>query len=117
MIKKESRSVAREARHARIRKTIHGTSSIPRLNVFKSNVDFYVQLIDDEEGITLASASGRELGLKGSNIENAKKIGASIADKALKLKIKTVVFDRGGYLYHGAVKALAESAREKGLEF
>lgn len=117
MIKKESRNVARLARHARIRKSIHGTSSIPRLNVFKSNTDLYVQLIDDEEGITLASVSGRELGLKGNNIENAKKIGASIAEKTLKLKIKTVVFDRGGYLYHGAVKALAESAREKGLEF
>ena len=117
MIKKESRNVARIARHERIRKTIHGTSSTPRLCVFKSNKDLYVQLIDDEKGVTLASVSGKELGLKGVNVENAKKVGEEIALRAKKIKIKTVVFDRGGYLYHGVVASLADSAREKGLEF
>lgn len=117
MIKKESRNVARVARHERIRKTIHGTNSTPRLCVFKSNKNLYVQIINDEEGVTLASVSGKELGLKGVNVENAKKVGEEIAARAKKAKIKTVVFDRGGYLYHGVVKALAESAREKGLEF
>ena len=117
MIKKESRNVARVARHKRIRKSIFGTNSIPRLNVFRSNTDIYVQVIDDEEGVTLTSVSGRELGLKGNNIENAKKIGEEIANRALKANIKTVVFDRGGYLYHGSFKALAEAAREKGLVF
>ena len=117
MIKKESRNVARIARHERIRKTIHGTNSTPRLCVFKSTKDINVQIINDEEGVTLASVSGKELGLKGVNIENAKKIGEEVAARAKKAKIKTVVFDRGGYLYHGVVKALAESAREKGLEF
>ena len=117
MIRKESRNVARLARHARIRKNIHGTSAAPRLCVFKSNKDIYVQLIDDEQGVTLASASLKELGLKGVNVENAKKVGEEIAARAKKIKIKTVVFDRGGYLYHGVVAALAESAREKGLEF
>ena len=117
MIKKESRNVARVARHERIRKNLHGTSSTPRLCVFKSNKDLYVQIIDDEEGKTLVSVSGKELKLNGVNIENAKKVGEEIAARAKKAKIKTVVFDRGGYLYHGVVKALAESAREKGLEF
>jgi len=117
MVKKESRNVARVARHERIRKTLHGTSSTPRLCVFRSNKDIYVQIIDDEEGKTLLSVSGKELKLKGVNIENAKKVGEEIAARAKKAKIKTVVFDRGGYLYHGVVKALAESAREKGLEF
>ena len=117
MIKKESRNVARIARHKRIRETIKGTSSIPRLDVFKSNTDIYVQLIDDEKGVTLLSVNGKSLGLKGVNVENAKKIGEEVAKKASSAKIKKVVFDRGGYLYHGVVKALAESAREKGLEF
>lgn len=117
MIKKESKNVARIARHQRIRKDIHGTSAIPRLCVFKSNKDIYVQLIDDEEGVTLVSASGRELGLNSNNKEVAKKVGEEIASRALKANIKTIVFDRGGYLYHGSVKALADAAREKGLEF
>ena len=117
MIKRESRNVARVARHERIRKNLHGTSSTPRLCVFRSNKDISVQIIDDEEGKTLVSVYGKELGLKGVNIENAKKVGEEVAARAKKAKIKTVVFDRGGYLYHGVVKALAESAREKGLEF
>lgn len=117
MIKKESRNVARVARHKRIRKDLNGTSSVPRLNVFRSNKDIFVQIINDEDGKTLVSVSGKELKLEGNNIETAKKVGEKIAEKALKANIKKVVFDRGGYLYHGRVKAIAEAAREKGLEF
>lgn len=117
MIKKESRNVARVARHKRVRENLKGTGSIPRLNIFRSNQDIYAQIIDDEESKTLLSVSGKELKLKGNNIETAKKIGEAIAEKAIKAKIKKVVFDRGGYLYHGRIKALADAAREKGLEF
>lgn len=117
MIKKESRNVARLARHARNRKKIHGTDAIPRLNVFKSNSDIYAQIINDDEGITLVSVSGKELGLTGQNVENSKRVGEEIAKRAIATKISKVVFDRGGYLYHGSVKALAEAAREKGLVF
>lgn len=112
MIKKESRNEMRMIRHARIRKQIIGTKDIPRLNVYRSNKNISVQLIDDENGVTLASASS-----KGKNIEAATKVGESIAKEAKKLKISKVVFDRGGYLYHGRVKALADAARENGLEF
>ena len=102
----------RMIRHARIRKQIIGTKDIPRLNVYRSNKNIYVQLIDDENGVTLASAS-----VKGKNIEAATKVGESIAKEAKKLKISKVVFDRSGYLYHGRVKAVADAARENGLEF
>lgn len=112
MIKKESRNEMRKVRHARIRKQIIGTKDIPRLNVYRSNKNILVQLIDDEKGVTLASAS-----VKGKNIEAATKVGEAIAKEAKKAKIKKVVFDRSGYLYHGAVKALADAARENGLEF
>ena len=98
MIKKESRNEMRMIRHARIRKQIIGTKDIPRLNVYRSNKNIYVQLIDDENGVTLASAS-----VKGKNIEAATKVGESIAKEAKKLKISKVVFDRSGYLYHGMV--------------
>ncbi len=117
MIKKESSNVARLRRHKRVRKTISGTQSRPRLNVFRSNKEIYVQVIDDEKQITLASSSSKALKINGSNIEGAKAVGKDIAEKCKKLKIKTVVFDRGGYLYHGRVEALAQSARENGLEF
>ena len=117
MIKKESRNVARLRRHKRVRNNISGTKSRPRLNVFRSNKEIYVQVIDDEKQITLASSSSKSLKINGGNIEGAKKVGEDIAQKCKKLKIKTVVFDRGGYLYHGRVKALADSARENGLEF
>lgn len=118
MIKKESRNVARLRRHARIRKTLSGSPEIPRLNVFRSNKQIFVQVIDDENKKTLASSSSVALNLqKGSNIEAAKLVGKDIAQKCNKLKIKKVVFDRGGYLYHGRVQALAESARENGLDF
>lgn len=120
MIKKVSRNVMREARHERVRKAVHGTSAIPRLNVFRSNSNIFAQIIDDEAGVTLVSASSLDKDLKlesGSNVEAATKVGESIAEKAIKANIKKVVFDRGGYLYHGRVKALADAARSKGLEF
>ena len=107
-------------RHKRIRKTLSGTAEKPRLNVFKSNANINAQIIDDVKGVTLVSASTLEKELKitnGGNVEAAKLIGAEIAKRAKKAKIKEVVFDRGGYLYHGRVKALAEAARENGLEF
>ena len=114
MIRKESRNSMRQIRHARIRKQVSGTKEIPRLCVYRSNLNIYAQLIDDENNITLASASS--LNIKGNNIEVATKVGELIAEEAKKLKIKKVVFDRGGYLYHGRVKALADAARNKGLE-
>ena len=118
MIKKESNNVARLRRHARIRKTLSGTKDVPRLDVFRSNTNIFAQVIDDEAGKTLASSSSVALNIKnGSNVEAAKLVGKDIAEKCNKLKIKKVVFDRGGYLYHGRVKALAEAARENGLEF
>lgn len=120
MIKKQSRNSMRVVRHKRIRSKIMGTAEIPRLCVFRSNTGIYAQIIDDEAKTTLCSASSldRELKLKnGSNIEAAKVVGKAIAKNALKAKITKVVFDRGGYLYHGRVQALAEAARENGLEF
>ena len=120
MIKKVSRNEMRIERHKRIRKSIDGNSERPRLNVFRSNANITAQIIDDEKGVTLVSASTLEKDLNianGGNIEAAKKIGAEIANRAKKAKITKVVFDRGGYLYHGRVKALAEAARENGLEF
>ena len=120
MIKKESRNSMRKSRHERIRKDMMGTSLIPRLCVFRSNTEIYAQIIDDETRTTLVSASSLDKDLKiknGSNVEAAKVVGKAIAEKAKKAKITKVVFDRGGYLYHGRVKALAEAARENGLEF
>lgn len=120
MIKKESRNAMRVIRHERVRKDVHGTSAIPRLNVYRSNANIFAQIIDDEEGVTLVSASSIDKDLKlenGSNVSAAVKVGEAIAERALKANIKKVVFDRGGYLYHGRVKALAEAARQKGLEF
>lgn len=117
MISKKSRNDLRQIRHERVRKNISGTSSLPRLNVFRSNTGIYVQVIDDEAGKTLVSSSSRELKLKnGGNIEAAKLVGKDIAHKCKKAKINKVVFDRGGYLYHGRVSALADAAREAGLE-
>ena len=99
----------------RIRATIFGTSSIPRLSVFRSNKSIYVQIIDDVSGSTLVSASSKDL--SGTKIDQANLVGKSIAEKAIAAGISNVVFDRGGYLYHGRVKALAEGARENGLKF
>ena len=120
MIKKESRNSMRVERHKRIRSKISGTKEIPRLNVFRSNSNIFAQIIDDEAGVTLVSASSIDKELKlenGSNIDAATKVGELLAKRAKKQKINKVTFDRGGYLYHGRVKALAESARENGLEF
>lgn len=120
MINKVSRNKMRLIRHKRVRENLSSTNERPRLNVFRSNSNITAQIIDDEKGITLVSASSMDKDLKienGGNIEAAKLVGKSIAEKAREAKIKTVVFDRGGYLYHGRVKALADAARENGLEF
>ena len=118
MIKKESNNVARLRRHARVRKTVFGTAEMPRLNVFRSNSEIYAQIIDDEAQTTLVSSSSVALKLEnGGNIEAAKLVGKTVAEKALKAGIKSIVFDRGGFLYHGRVAALADAAREAGLEF
>lgn len=118
MIKKESKNVQRLMRHKRVRKNISGTSEMPRLNVFRSNSQIYAQIINDETGTTLASSSSVQLKIKnGGNIEGAKLVGADIAKKAKEANISKVVFDRGGYQYHGRVEALADAARENGLEF
>jgi len=120
MISKVSRNDMRKQRHTRIRENLSGTSEMPRLNVFRSNANITAQIIDDVKGVTLVSASTLEKELKiknGGNVEAAKIIGEEIAKRAKKAKITKVVFDRGGYLYHGRVKALAEAARENGLEF
>lgn len=117
-----SKNESRKRRHLRVRTTVHGTPERPRLNVFRSLSHIYAQIINDETGTTLVSAStvDKEIGqsLKyGGNIEAAKAVGEAIAKRALEKGIKKVVFDRGGYLYHGRVAALAEAAREAGLEF
>ncbi len=120
MIKKVSRNEMRQARHSRVRETVTGTATTPRLNVFRSNKNIFAQIIDDEAHVTLVSASSIDKDLKlenGSNIEAATKVGELIAKRAKKAKITKVTFDRGGYQYHGRVKALAEAARENGLEF
>ena len=120
MVGKTDRKLERTRRHKRVRNKISGTAERPRLCVFRSNSNLYVQVIDDVAGNTLVSASTleKELNIKnGGNVEAAKIIGAEIAKRAKKAKIDKVVFDRGGYLYHGRVKALAEAARENGLEF
>lgn len=120
MIKKVNRNEVRLARHARVRNKVSGTPETPRLNVFRSNNNIFAQIIDDTKGVTLVSASSidKELKLKnGGNVEAAEQVGKLIAERAKKAKITNVVFDRGGYLYHGRVKALAEAARENGLNF
>lgn len=118
MIKKVSRNKMRKNRHDRVRSKIAGTPAIPRLCVYRSSKNISAQIIDDENGITLASASSLTLKLANSgNIEAATKVGEAIADACKKAGIVKVVFDRGGYLYHGRVAALATAARNKGLEF
>ena len=120
MISKESKNVTRQKRHLRIRQKLVGTAAKPRLNVFRSNKQIYAQIIDDENGVTLCSASSldKEINLEnGSNVNAAAEVGTLVAKRALALNIEAVVFDRGGYLYHGRVKALAEAARAAGLKF
>ena len=119
MIKRPDTRGQRIKRHNRVRGKISGTAERPRLCVFRSENHIYAQIIDDVAGNTLVSASSVEKGFegKGGNVEAAKKIGAAIAERALQKGIEEVVFDRGGYIYHGRVKALAEGAREGGLKF
>ena len=122
MVKKTSRSEVRENKHRRIRSRLSGTPEKPRLSVFRSNNHMYAQVIDDEAGNTIVSASTVQADVKKgldktNNVEAAKKLGEVIAKKALDNGIKTVVFDRGGYIYQGKVKALAEAARKAGLDF
>jgi len=121
MINPRQRNVIRQRVHTRIREKMSGTAERPRLNVYRSLTHIYTQLIDDLNGVTLAAASslgkkGEET-LYGGNIEAAKAVGTLIAERAKEKGIKKVVFDRGGYLYHGRVKALADAAREAGLDF
>jgi large subunit ribosomal protein L18 len=103
-----------------IRRKVSGTAQKPRLSVFRSNTDIYAQLIDDDNGVTLAAANSREQDIKAQQVnksEKSKLVGASLARKAVELGLTTCVFDRGGYLYHGRVKAIADGAREGGLKF
>ncbi|HIU56593.1 MAG TPA: 50S ribosomal protein L18 [Candidatus Ornithomonoglobus merdipullorum] len=119
MIKMKDKNKARMKRHYRVRKNISGTAERPRLNVFRSLNHIYAQVIDDTKGVTLVAASSLDKGFEGygGNVEGAKAVGKAVAEKALAAGIKSVVFDRGGYVYHGRVAALAEGAREGGLEF
>jgi len=120
MITKQDKNATRKKRHARVRSKLSGTAARPRLNVFRSNQHIYAQVIDDVNGVTLASASTmeKELNLESSNnAEAAQKIGELIAKRAVEKGITSVVFDRGGYLYHGRIQALADAARENGLKF
>jgi large subunit ribosomal protein L18 len=114
-----SRKDARARRHVRGRKNLRGTPERPRLAVYRSNRYIYAQVIDDLDGHTLATASSQEadLRLERLNVETAAKVGTLLADRAREAGVKTVVFDRGGYKYHGRLKALADAAREAGLEF
>lgn len=119
MVKKFDSNVARLKRHKRVRSKISGTASCPRLNVFRSLSNIYAQIIDDEKGVTLVSASTLDKEFEGNtgNCEAAKKVGLLIAKKAIEKGISEVVFDRGGYVYHGRIQQLAEGAREGGLKF
>lgn len=120
MITKPDKNKNRKKRHLRVRVNVKGTSERPRLNIFRSSKHIYAQLIDDEKGITIASASSVDkefAGEAGGNIEAAQKVGELIAKRAIEKGHSSVVFDRGGYLYHGRVKALADAAREGGLQF
>ncbi|MCR4951598.1 MAG: 50S ribosomal protein L18 [Solobacterium sp.] len=118
MLKNTKKNEERIRRHKRVRKIVNGTPDCPRLNVFRSNANIYAQVIDDVNGKTLCSASSLELKLEnGGNIEAAKKVGEAIANKCKENNIEAVRFDRGGYVYHGRVQALADAAREAGLKF
>lgn len=121
MITKSDKNKARLKRHLRVRKKITGTNERPRLSVFRSSKHIYAQLIDDVKGVTIASASTVDKELAGNgnggNVESAKKVGELVAKRALAKGYENVVFDRGGYLYHGRIQALADAAREAGLKF
>ena len=119
MITKTNRKLESTRRHERVRTKISGTAECPRLCVFRSNANIYAQIIDDVKGVTLVQAStlDKEVKTKKSNKEAAKEVGTLVAKRALEKKIENVVYDRGGYIYHGVVKELAEAAREAGLKF
>ncbi len=118
MITQNKRNAIRQRIHSRIREKLSGTSERPRLNVYRSLNHIYAQVINDQKGETIVSASSLGMKLKtGGNVASAKEIGKTIAEKAVAKGIKRVVFDRGGFLYHGRIKALADAAREAGLEF
>ena len=118
MYSKEDKNKNRQRRHERIRNKVIGTAACPRLSVFRSNANIHAQIINDEKGETLVSCSSVELKLaNGGNVEAAKQVGGEIAKRALAANIENVVFDRGGYIYHGRVQALAQAAREAGLKF
>lgn len=119
MVNKPNSNKARLKRHTRVRAKVNGTAQCPRLDVFRSNSNIYAQLIDDVNGVTLAAAASNEkdFGISGGNKEGARKVGQLIAARAAEKGITEVVFDRGGYIYHGRVQELAEGAREGGLKF
>jgi len=120
MITKADKNATRRKRHARVRSKVSGTAARPRLNVFRSNKHIYAQLIDDVNGVTLASAStlDKDVSLESTgNLDAAVKVGELVAKRAVEKGVSEVVFDRGGYLYHGRIKALADAARENGLQF
>lgn len=122
MLRKESKNAARQKRHYRLRKNLSGTAGRPRLNVFRSLNHIYAQIIDDQSGTTLAAASTLDKDVKeaenyGGNVAAAKAVGTAIAQKALAKGITKVIYDRGGYIYHGRIAALAAAARDAGLEF
>ena len=119
MVSKKDSNKQRLRRHKRVRGAVSGTAQRPRLNVFRSSKNIFAQIIDDVKGVTLVAASSTEkdFGMYGGNKEAAKKVGMIVAERALAKGIDTVVFDRGGYVYHGRVKELAEGAREGGLKF
>ena len=119
MVKNFDKNAARVKRHTRVRGKISGTPERPRLNVFRSNANIYAQIIDDVNGVTLVSASTleKDCSCEGTKPDAAKQVGVTVAERAKAKGIETVVFDRGGYVYHGRVKALAEGAREGGLQF
>ena len=118
MISKPDKNILRQKRHKRVRRNVSGTAECPRLNVFRSNKNIYAQVIDDVEGVTLASASTLDKEVSGeTKLDQASAVGKLVAERAKEKNIAGVVFDRGGYQYHGRVKALAEAARENGLDF
>ena len=119
MVSRQDSNIARKKRHVRVRGKISGTAECPRLNVYRSLSNIYVQLIDDVAGVTLAQASTveKDFAQYGGNVEAAKAVGKKLAERATEKGIKECVFDRGGYVYHGRVAAVAEGAREGGLEF
>lgn len=122
MITKSDKNAARKKRHARVRRTVTGTATRPRLNVFRSSKHIYAQLIDDVAGTTLVSASSQDKEISasitsGGNVDAAQKVGQLVAKRAKEKGYESIVFDRGGYLYHGRIKALADAAREEGLQF